>query len=198
MVCDLTVSSWSEHRNITAANHRHRRRQAKLPRPQARIRRVRPGIRRHVKRCQIENHGCHCLAPSRWRGRRISNRKPNQTDHMDEDNNHGSRNITSRSHSRPRRNATSKRKQRRRRTQPEREIVDEDTYDKDYLHCNRALYGCVKSGLLWYELFTSVLVDMGFKLNPYHPFIANATINFGDCLHPGDSLPYWMNDYDIR
>ena len=50
-----------------------------------------------------------------------------------------------------------------------------------YLRCNRALYGCVKSGLLWYELFTSVLVGMGFELNPYDPCIANATIKGKQC-----------------
>ena len=50
-----------------------------------------------------------------------------------------------------------------------------------YLRCNRALYGCVKSRILWYELFTSVLVSMGFKLNPYDPCIANATIDGKQC-----------------
>ena len=32
-----------------------------------------------------------------------------------------------------------------------------------------------------YKLFTSVLVGMGFKLNPYDPCIANATINGQQC-----------------
>ena len=36
-----------------------------------------------------------------------------------------------------------------------------------YLQLLRALYGCVKSALLWYELFSSTLVDLGFVLNPY-------------------------------
>jgi hypothetical protein len=30
----------------------------------------------------------------------------------------------------------------------------------------KALYSCVQSALLWYDLFTNTLVQMGFKLNP--------------------------------
>jgi hypothetical protein len=36
-----------------------------------------------------------------------------------------------------------------------------------YLQLLKALYGCVQSALLWYDLFTNTLVQMGFKLNPY-------------------------------
>jgi hypothetical protein len=36
-----------------------------------------------------------------------------------------------------------------------------------YLQLLKALYGCVKSALLWYELFVSTLQEMGFILNPY-------------------------------
>lgn len=50
-----------------------------------------------------------------------------------------------------------------------------------YLLCNKALYGCVRSGLLWYDLFTSVLSGMGFKINPYDPCVANATIDGKQC-----------------
>ena len=34
---------------------------------------------------------------------------------------------------------------------------------------NKALYGCVKSALLWYNLFHGTLKDMGFVVNPYDP-----------------------------
>jgi hypothetical protein len=36
-----------------------------------------------------------------------------------------------------------------------------------YLQLLKALYGCVKSALLWYELFPGTLQGMGFELNPY-------------------------------
>jgi hypothetical protein len=35
-----------------------------------------------------------------------------------------------------------------------------------YVRILKAPYGCVKSALLWYDLFTSSLKDMGFVLNP--------------------------------
>uniref|UniRef100_A0A7S2R3K7 Uncharacterized protein n=1 Tax=Eucampia antarctica TaxID=49252 RepID=A0A7S2R3K7_9STRA len=40
-----------------------------------------------------------------------------------------------------------------------------------------ALYGCVKSSILWYDLFTNVLQKMIFELNPVESCIANAMIN---------------------
>jgi hypothetical protein len=36
-----------------------------------------------------------------------------------------------------------------------------------YLELLKALYGCVQSALLWYELFSSTLQGTGFELNPY-------------------------------
>lgn len=45
----------------------------------------------------------------------------------------------------------------------------------------KALYGCVKSALLWYDLFSSVLVQRGFVLNPYDPCVANCVISGKQC-----------------
>ena len=45
-----------------------------------------------------------------------------------------------------------------------------------YLRLAKALYGCVKSAMLWYKLFTSTLQKLGFVLNPYDSCVANATI----------------------
>jgi hypothetical protein len=42
-----------------------------------------------------------------------------------------------------------------------------------YLRLKKALYGCVRSALLWYELFANTLKDMGFELNPYDAWVAN-------------------------
>jgi hypothetical protein len=46
-----------------------------------------------------------------------------------------------------------------------------------YLRVLKALYGMVKSALLWYKLFTETLYDIGFRLNPYDACVANSIIN---------------------
>lgn len=60
-------------------------------------------------------------------------------------------------------------------------VVKEGKLQALYLRLNKALYECVKSALLWYELFTELLVALGFKLNPYNPCVANAEINGKQC-----------------
>jgi hypothetical protein len=50
-----------------------------------------------------------------------------------------------------------------------------------YLELLKALYGCVKSTLLWYNLFFSMLEGMGFKLNPYNTCFANKLIDGKQC-----------------
>jgi hypothetical protein len=50
-----------------------------------------------------------------------------------------------------------------------------------YLQLLKALYGCVRSALLWYDLFSSTLKNMGFVLNPYDPCVANKTIDGSQC-----------------
>jgi Reverse transcriptase (RNA-dependent DNA polymerase). len=50
-----------------------------------------------------------------------------------------------------------------------------------YVRLKKALYGCVKSALLWYELYSSTLQDMGFEINPYDQCVANATIDGSQC-----------------
>ena len=44
-----------------------------------------------------------------------------------------------------------------------------------------AIYGMVESNLLWYELYVSVLKDVGFQLNPYHTCVANKDIKGKQC-----------------
>ena len=46
-----------------------------------------------------------------------------------------------------------------------------------YLRVLRALYGCIQSALLWYNLFTETPQDMGFVINPYDRCVANKTVN---------------------
>jgi hypothetical protein len=50
-----------------------------------------------------------------------------------------------------------------------------------YTRCNKAIYGCVVSGVLWYELFSSTLEQLGFTINPYDFCVANATIEGSQC-----------------
>jgi hypothetical protein len=50
-----------------------------------------------------------------------------------------------------------------------------------YVRLIKALYGCVKSALLWYDLFYSHLKALGFKLNSYDPCVANKMVNGKQC-----------------
>ncbi len=61
-----------------------------------------------------------------------------------------------------------------------------------YLMLLKALYGCVKSALLWYELFTSELQGMGFELNPYDTCVANKRIDDKQC-----TIAWYVDDTKI-
>jgi AAA ATPase containing von Willebrand factor type A (vWA) domain len=50
-----------------------------------------------------------------------------------------------------------------------------------YVRLKKALYGCVRSALLWYELYSSTLKDLGFEINPYDQCVANKMINGHMC-----------------
>ena len=41
----------------------------------------------------------------------------------------------------------------------------------------KALYGCLKSALLFYQKLSGDLVKQGFKINPYVPCVANCMVN---------------------
>jgi hypothetical protein len=61
-----------------------------------------------------------------------------------------------------------------------------------YVRLDKALYGCVKSALLWYDLFSNALVDMGFVLNPYDPCVANCNIDGKQC-----TVAWYVDDTKI-
>jgi len=46
-----------------------------------------------------------------------------------------------------------------------------------YLRLQKALYGMMKSALLFYRKMVSELREMGFTINPYDPCVANKTVN---------------------
>jgi len=58
-----------------------------------------------------------------------------------------------------------------------------------YMQLMKALYGCIKSALLWYDLFTGELREMGFELNPYDKCVANKMINGKQC-----TIAWWVDD----
>jgi hypothetical protein len=45
-----------------------------------------------------------------------------------------------------------------------------------YVKLQKALYGCLRSALLFYQKLLKDLEDNGFKLNPYDPCVANEVI----------------------
>ena len=46
-----------------------------------------------------------------------------------------------------------------------------------YVKLLKAMYGTLKAPLLWYTLFTNILEEVGFTINPYHNCVANKVIN---------------------
>lgn len=56
----------------------------------------------------------------------------------------------------------------------------------------RALYGCVQSALLWYNMFVGSLEQMGFSINPYDPCVANATIDGKQC-----TIVWYVDDMKV-
>jgi hypothetical protein len=61
-----------------------------------------------------------------------------------------------------------------------------------YLHVLRAIYGCIESALLWYELFSSTLQGMGFEINPYDRCVANMMINGKQC-----TIAWYVDDNKV-
>ena len=53
----------------------------------------------------------------------------------------------------------------------------------------KALYGSIKLALLWCELLTGELREMGFELNPYDKCVANKMIDGKQC-----TLAWWVDD----
>ena len=71
-------------------------------------------------------------------------------------------------------------------------VVVENGVKTLYVRLIKAIYGCVKSALLWYDLFSTTLKDMGFKLNPYDPCIANCVIEGKQC-----TIAWYVDDNKI-
>jgi Reverse transcriptase (RNA-dependent DNA polymerase) len=61
-----------------------------------------------------------------------------------------------------------------------------------YARLKKALYGCVQSALLWYNLFHDTLKQMGFTINPYDPCVANCMIDGSQC-----TIAWYVDDTKI-
>ena len=56
----------------------------------------------------------------------------------------------------------------------------------------KALYGCVKSGILFYKRLTKDLTEYGFEINPYDHCVANKMINGSQC-----TILWYVDDLKI-
>ena len=61
-----------------------------------------------------------------------------------------------------------------------------------YVKVLRALYGCLESALLWYELYSTTLTKLGFKINDYDRCVANKIINGKQC-----TIVFYVDDNKI-
>ena len=61
-----------------------------------------------------------------------------------------------------------------------------------YLQLAKALYGCVVSALLWYELLSNTLIDLGFTINPYNMCVANKMVNGEQC-----TIVWYVDDLKV-
>ncbi len=61
--------------------------------------------------------------------------------------------------------------------EPERFYWEEKGKSVLYLRVKKALYGMMKSALLFYLKLVSELREMGFEINPYDPCVANKMVN---------------------
>ena len=58
-----------------------------------------------------------------------------------------------------------------------------------YLRLIKALYGCMESALLWYDLYSKTLKSQGLLINPYYRYIENSTIQDKQC-----TVVWYVND----
>ena len=74
----------------------------------------------------------------------------------------------------------------------ERYVVYENGVKVLYLKVLQAIYGCIESALLWYNLFSRNLENMGFELNPHDKCVANKMIMGKQC-----TITWYVDDNKI-
>ena len=71
-------------------------------------------------------------------------------------------------------------------------VVYENGQKVLYLQVLQAIYGCIESALLWYNLFATTLQGMGYVINPYDKCVANRYIGEKQC-----TLTWYVDDNKI-
>ena len=61
-----------------------------------------------------------------------------------------------------------------------------------YVMVLRALYGCLESAFLWYQLYSDTLKELGFEINPYDQCVVNKVINGKQC-----TIVFYVDDNKI-
>ena len=61
-----------------------------------------------------------------------------------------------------------------------------------HLRLPKALYGCMESALLFYDLYSKTIKSQGLLINPYDRFIANITIQDKQC-----TILWYVGDYKV-
>ena len=61
------------------------------------------------------------------------------------------------------------------------DIVWEHVEKELYLHAIKAIYECMESALLWYNLFVNYILGLGFLINPYKRCLVYKEVNGSTC-----------------
>lgn len=61
-----------------------------------------------------------------------------------------------------------------------------------YVRLIQALYGCMESASLWYNLFSEKLQKIGFEINPFEKCVANKMINGKQC-----TISWYVDDNKV-
>ena len=61
-----------------------------------------------------------------------------------------------------------------------------------YLLAIRAIYGCIESALLWYNLFSAKVEGFGFEINPYVMCVTNKVTEGTQC-----TIAWYVNDNNL-
>jgi hypothetical protein len=78
------------------------------------------------------------------------------------------------------------------RTRYEKYVCYEGKTKVLYTRLTKALYGCIQSALLWYNVFSGFLVKQGFKINPLDNCVANKMIDGKQC-----TICWYVDDLKI-
>ena len=73
-----------------------------------------------------------------------------------------------------------------------KEVIYDGKNNVLYLKIVKALYGCVKSALPWYQLFLSEPTKIGLTMNDYDRYVVNKMINGKQC-----TITWYVDDVKV-